>query len=181
MEHEPHPADWSISPKAGPIRNQAGSIMTMLRSAQTVVHLVTVLEDMPVQETADAVAELSAVGLPIGGIVVNMVRSPELPPDALDAAVRGEFDRSGVLAGLQAAGLGRRSRATGNDTSPAALADGLLAEAADHGRRVRMEWGERDELARLDRPTYELPVLPAGIDLGALYDLARRLTEQGMA
>ena len=167
--------------KVGPIRNQAGSIMTLLRSPQTVVHLVTVLEDMPVQETADAVAELTEVGLPIGGVVVNMVRSPELPPDALDAAVAGSFDRSGVLDGLQAAGLGRRSKAAGNDTSPAALADALLAEAAEHGRRVRMEWSERDELARLDRPTYELPLLPDGVDLGALYDLARRLTEQGMA
>jgi hypothetical protein len=112
---------------------------------------------------------------------VNMVREPTLPPDALEAAVRGEFDRSDVLAGLQAAGLGRRSKKDGNDTSPAALADALLAEAGEHGRRVRMEWTERDELARLERPTYELPALPGGIDLGALYDLARRLTDQGMA
>jgi len=33
----------------------------------------------------------------------------------------------------------------------------------------------------LERPTYELPALAAGIDLGALYGLAAQLTEQGAA
>ena len=30
-------------------------------------------------------------------------------------------------------------------------------------------------------PTYELPRLPQGVDLGALYELAGLLREQGMA
>ena len=167
--------------KVGPVRNQANSIMTLPRSKQTAVHLVSVLEEMPVQETADAVAELRALGLPVGGVVVNMVREPFLPPAALTAAVAGTLDRAEVLEGLSAAGLGRRSRATGNDTSPAALATALLAEAAGHGARVRMEQDERKELATLDRPLYELPALAAGIDLGALYGLAARLSEQGAA
>ena len=34
--------------------------MTLLQSTKTAVHLVTVLEEMPVQETADGVAELIA-------------------------------------------------------------------------------------------------------------------------
>jgi hypothetical protein len=155
--------------------------MTLMRSPQCVVHLVSVLEDMPVQETADAVAELGAIGLRVGGVVVNMVREPYLPEPALAAAARGDLDRSEVLAGLTAAGLGRRSRATGNDTSPAALADALLAEAAGHGARVAMEHRERAALLALDRPTYELPALPTGVDLGALYGLAERLRDQGMA
>ena len=46
--------------KVGPIRNQADSIMRVLRSATTVVHLVTLLEDMPVTETEEAVAALAA-------------------------------------------------------------------------------------------------------------------------
>ena len=167
--------------KVGPIRNQANSIMTLLRSKQTAVHLVSVLEEMPVQETTDAVAELGALGLPVGGVIVNMVREPFLPQVALEAAMEGEIDRAEVLAGLTAAGLGRRSRATGNDTSPAALTAALLAEAAGHGARVRMERDERKELIALERPTYELPALAAGIDLGALYGLAAHLTEQGAA
>jgi len=167
--------------KVGPIRNQAGAVMTLLRSPQSRVHLVTVLEDMPVQETADAAAELGAAGLRVGGVVVNMVREPVLPEPALADAVAGRLDRAAVLAGLTSAGLGRRSRATGNDTSPGALADALLAEAAGHGARVAMEQRERQEIAALERPTYELPALATGVDLGALYGLAERLREQGMA
>ena len=41
--------------KVGPIRGQADAIMGLLTSPQTAVHLVTLLEEMPVQETADAV------------------------------------------------------------------------------------------------------------------------------
>jgi anion-transporting ArsA/GET3 family ATPase len=167
--------------KVGPIRNQANSIMTLLRSKQTAVHLVSVLEEMPVQETSDAVADLGALGMPVGGVIVNMVREPFLPQADLESAIEGDIDRAEVLAGLSAAGLGRRSRATGNDTSPAALATALLAEAAGHGARVRMERDERKELIALERPTYELPALATGIDLGALYGLAAKLTEQGAA
>ncbi|GAA3632750.1 ArsA-related P-loop ATPase [Kineosporia mesophila] len=167
--------------KVGPIRNQANSIMTLMRSNLTAVHLVSVLEEMPVQETADAVTELEQIGLPVGGVFVNMVREPFLPPSALEAATRGSLDRSEVLDGLAAAGLGRRSRATGNDTSHAALATALLEEAAGHGERVAMEHTERGELLSLGRPTYELPALAGGIDLGALYQLAGLLGEQGAA
>jgi uncharacterized membrane protein (UPF0136 family) len=44
-----------------------------------------------------------------------------------------------------------------------------------------MERDEREELISLKRATYELPALAAGIDLGALYALAAKLTEQGAA
>ena len=169
--------------KVGPIRNQAGSIMTLLRSAQTAVHLVTVLEEMPVQETQDAVAELRAAGLPIGGVVVNMVRDPYLPARTLAGALAGRLDRDEVVTGLEAAGLGRRSGATSAARSArvGVLADGLLGEAAEHAARVRLEDEQRKELDVLERPTVELPALAGGIDLGALYDLAELLAEQGMA
>jgi anion-transporting ArsA/GET3 family ATPase len=166
--------------KVGPIRNQASSIMTLLRSPQTAVHLVTVLEEMPVQETQDAVAELRGAGLRVGGIVVNMVRDPILPARVLASAVKGRLDRDEVVAGLEAAGLGRSG---GREAAGRVgmLADGLLAEAAQHGVRVALESLQRKELATLQRPTYELPAIPGGIDPGALYELAERLTDQGMA
>jgi hypothetical protein len=90
--------------KVGPIRNQANGIMSMLRSPRTVVHLVTVLEEMPVQETGDAVAELRAIGLPVGAIVVNMVREPVLGARQLAAAGKGRLDSDEVRAGLVTAG-----------------------------------------------------------------------------
>src|SRR4051794_4809745 len=64
--------------KVGPVRGQADAIMGFLTSPMTAVHVVTLLEEMPVQETADAVTELAAAGLPVGGIVVNAVRAPLL-------------------------------------------------------------------------------------------------------
>jgi hypothetical protein len=182
--------------KVGPVRNQAGSIMTLLRSAQTAVHLVTVLEEMPVQETQDGAAELRAVDLPLGGIVVNMVREPVLSPAALQAAVEGRLDRDEVVAGLEASGLAGRGRrsvvavagrasaeqsAVDGDTRVAQLVDGLLAEGGEHALRVALETTQRVELAGIGRPMYELPAMAGGADLGALYDLADRLAEQGMA
>jgi len=167
--------------KVGPIRNQANAIMTLLRSDMTKVHLVSVLEEMPVQETADAVTELEHVGLPVGGIFVNLVRDPFLTVEHLHAAATGGLDRAEVLAGLTAAGLGRRSRAGGNDTSHAALATALLDEAAAHGARLRMEQDEREELVALGLPVYELPALTSGIDPTALQVLAGRLADQGAA
>jgi len=47
--------------KVGPIRSQADGVMAVLRSPKTAVHLTTLLEEMPVQETADGVAELEKV------------------------------------------------------------------------------------------------------------------------
>ena len=44
--------------KVGPIRSQADSINAMLRARTTVVHLVTLLEDMPVTETEEAIKQL---------------------------------------------------------------------------------------------------------------------------
>jgi len=173
--------------KVGPIRNQAGSIMSLLRSPQTAIHLVTVLEEMPLQETADGVADLRRVTLPVGGIVINQVREPLLSHRALQDAVAGSLDREEVLAGLAAARLGgpRAGSGTGAAARGAArlqlLADGLIAQAAEHGMRVALEERGRKDLAALDRPTYELPAIPSGIDLGTLYDLAERLHAQGMA
>src|SRR5689334_7817511 len=55
--------------KMGPIKSQADTVMGLFQSPRTAVHLVTILEEMPVQETHDGIAELRAAGLPVGGIV----------------------------------------------------------------------------------------------------------------
>ncbi|NHC15222.1 ArsA-related P-loop ATPase [Motilibacter deserti] len=155
--------------KVGPIRGQADSIMDLLRSPQTAVHLVTLLEEMPVQETCDAVEELTAAGLPVGGIVVNMTRPPLLPGPTLEAAARGALDREDVVAGLVASG----ARAEPH------VVDALLAEGRAHAERVALEQAERATLETIGHRTYELPVLADGVDLGGLYALAAALREQG--
>ncbi|MFP5333745.1 MAG: ArsA-related P-loop ATPase [Actinomycetes bacterium] len=165
--------------KVGPVRHQAESIMKVLRSPQTVVHLVTLLEEMPVQETVDGVDELHKAGLPVGGIVVNQVRDRVLPARALAAAGRGRLDPDDVRAGLVASGLVRAADADGPRAGR--LVDGLLAEAAEHATRVALQQRERADLDALERPVYELPFLPEGVDLGGLYGLAERMCRQGLA
>ena len=44
--------------RVGPIRGHADTVQKVIRSPETVVHFVTVLEEMPVQETLDGIAEL---------------------------------------------------------------------------------------------------------------------------
>ena len=157
--------------KVGPLKTQSDGVMAVLRSHQTAVHLVTLLEEMPVQETIDGVAELQSVGLPVGGVVVNAVRAPLLHPADLVAAEKGELDREALRAGLEKAGL----------DAPDELVAALAAEATDHATRVALEERGRDALAGLDRPSYELPLLADSVDLAGLYELAELLTDQGMA
>jgi anion-transporting ArsA/GET3 family ATPase len=157
--------------KVGPLKTQSDGVMAVLRSPQTAVHLVTLLEEMPVQETIDGAAELAQVGLPVGAVVVNAVRAPLLSPLALRDAEAGTLDRAALVAGLEKAGL----------DAPDALVGSLAAEAADHATRVALEERGRDALAALERPSYELPLLPDAVDLSSLYELADLLRAQGMA
>jgi anion-transporting ArsA/GET3 family ATPase len=156
--------------RMGPIRNQADSVMSLLRSAKTAVHLVTVLEEMPVQETADGVKELRDTGLPVGAVLVNMVRDPLLPADAIAAAATGTIDTDEITRGLKTAGLDADA-----DTVAA-----LAAEAQDHAGRVTLEEQERTTLRSLERPTYELPLIEDATDLSGLQDIAQRLQDAGM-
>ncbi len=157
--------------RVGPIRNQADSITRLLHSPQTVVHVVTLLEEMPVQETLDALEELASHDLPLGGIVVNAVREPVLRARELTAAAAGRLDRDSIASGLAAAGL-----PDGDD-----IVDGLVAEAAEHGARVALEKRELTRVKASGRPIYQLPALVGGVDLGGLYDLAGTLVDAGMA
>lgn len=156
--------------KVGPIKSQADKVMTLLRSPRTAVHLVTVLEEMPVQETADGIAELSEAGLPVGAVIVNQVRPRDIAAADLEAARTGTLAADAIEADLRSVGL---------DTD-ADLVEGLLAEARDHAVRRALEDDQRAVVDRLGRPAYELPRLPAGVDLGGLYELAAELDRQGL-
>ena len=151
--------------KVGPIRNQADAIMGMLRSDVTRIHLVTLLEEMPVQETLDAVELLEKIDLRIGSIVVNMVRNSPLDDDALALAVKEKLPTSELTRGLKAAGI--------------TISDGLVAtlagEAHDHAIRVGLERENRDRIDALGKKVVELELQPEGIDHGALFDLAEEL------
>jgi anion-transporting ArsA/GET3 family ATPase len=157
--------------RVGALRGQTERVMGLLRSRRTAVHLVTILEDMPVQETIDGIAELRHSGLPVGGVVVNLARPQDLGEEARDAALAGALPAESVEADLVQVGI---------EVSRGLLA-GLLEEGRGHAERRRLEDGQRDRVTALGVPTYELSRLPDGIDLGALYELAAELREQGMA
>ncbi|MEW1867875.1 ArsA-related P-loop ATPase [Streptomyces caelestis] len=161
--------------RIGPIHNQAQAVMRVLKSPETAVHLVTLLEEMPVQETADGIAELRAARLPVGRVVVNMVRPEVLDGDGLELAAA--VPRSSIARALSSAGLGGARRGGHAER----LVEPLLAQAEEYAERYALETEQRAVLTDLDVPLHELPLLVEGMDLAGLYQLARRLREQGVS
>lgn len=141
--------------KTGPIGKHSRSVARMLHSSLTNVHLVTTPAAMPVQETVDAYKELAAADLPVGRIVLNKVAG----------AKSGEVTEDELEAGLARAGI---------SPEPALLA-GLMAEYGSAREVLRAVDAYRDRLEQLGRPVEELPLLPEGVDLSGLYQLARAL------
>jgi anion-transporting ArsA/GET3 family ATPase len=160
--------------RVGPIRGHADTVQSVIRSPQTVVHFVTVLEEMPVQETLDGIAELRELahgGIPVGGIMINMMRPAVLSEAELTAAKDGTLDENELATGLKAAGL---------DDSRSLAAD-LAADLAEHARAMGLQRSERRRLAAAGQPRYNLPLIPDGMDLAGLYRLAEELCKQGAA
>lgn len=161
--------------KIGPIHNQAQAVMRVLKSKETAVHLVTLLEEMPVQETADGIAELRAAKLPVGRIIMNMVR-PALLDDA-DLELTAAAPRTAIAKSLSAAGLGGARRGGLAER----LVDPLLEQAAEYAERHTLEREQRAVLTEQGLPLHELPLLAEGMDLAGLYQLAKELRQQGIS
>jgi anion-transporting ArsA/GET3 family ATPase len=145
--------------KVGPIRNQADSIMRLLRSATTTVHLVTLLEDMPVTETEEAVAALRPTQVRIGTVIENMVTPTPLDGAQLQAAASGT-----VI--LQVPGLTIKQNQ--------ALASEFAVEAA----RTLQEQQRHDRLAALGLPLVQVAFDHGGIDESSIFAIAEQLTDQ---
>ena len=160
-------AEMAQLARSGPIKTQSDGVMAVLRSPQTAVHLVTLLEDMPVQETADAIAELTKAELPVGSVIVNMAAEPVLPIDGMSRAADGLLTGAELLPALAAAHLHHAPE----------IADALAAEVTEHARRWAGQHALRDDVDALGRPTVELPLLPGHMDVGMLFELAGRLEE----
>ena len=160
-------AEMAQLARSGPIKTQSDGVMAVLRSPQTQVHLVTLLEDMPVQETADAITELTKAGLPIGSVVVNMATEPVLPVARMERAATGELTGADLAPALAAAQL----------PGGMAVADALAAEVVEHARQWAAQDALRDEVEDFGRPIVELPLLAGPIDVGCVFELAGRLEE----
>ena len=145
--------------KVGPIRNQADSIMRLLRSATTAVHIVTLLEDMPVTETEEAVAALRPTQIRIGAVIENMVTPTPLDHHQLETAAAGS-----VI--LKVPGLTIKQNH--------ALASEFAIEAA----RTLQEQQRHDRLTALGLPLVQVAFDHGGIDEGAIFAIADQLTDQ---
>ncbi|WP_156755011.1 ArsA family ATPase [Actinokineospora pegani] len=156
--------------KVGPIKGQSDGVVRLLHSGDTAVHLVTLLEEMPVRETVEAVGELDGADLRPGAIILNRVRPHRLPTRSVTAAADGRVDAGRVRDGLVAAGL-----ALADD-----VVEGLVAETVEHAVRVQAEQRAREQLAEVDLPAVELADLVDGVDPAALYELAEAMVEQGV-
>ncbi len=151
--------------KAGPIRRQADAIMSLMRAESTKVHLVSVLEEMPVQETLDGIADLTAADLSVGDVVLNLVRPDLVSASTREALENGTLDVEVVAGALETASL------------DAAAAPHLLEGGLARIRRQDLQTAQRSVIDAGGRPVVELPQLADGVDLGALFELARHLRD----
>jgi anion-transporting ArsA/GET3 family ATPase len=150
--------------KVGPIHKQSEGVVRVLHSDRTRIHLVTLLEEMPVQETLDAAKELSAAGFHLGLGIVNRGRPQLFEPGLVTLTKRGALSNRKILeAGLVRAGI------------DSGLTGVLAAELADYQVRQGVQTANADRLADLPCPLIRLPELSPPVDLGGLYELADHL------
>jgi anion-transporting ArsA/GET3 family ATPase len=156
--------------KGGPVYSQAEGVVKILHSDQTAIHLVTLLEALPMQETKEAIDELEDLGLPIGSVIVNRNIPTYLQADELAKAADGDVDGEAVRTGLAAAGI-----KLGDDDFA-----GLLTETIQHATRIKARSSTAQQLDELKVSRLELPTIADGVDLGSLYELSESLAQQGV-
>lgn len=144
--------------------------MNLLHSDQTAIHLVTLLEALPVQETLEAIEELAEMELPIGSVIVNRNIPAYLDPGDLAKAAEGDVDADSVRSGLAMAGI---------ELADADFA-GLLTETIEHATRITARAETAQQLDALQVARLELPTISDGVDLGSLYELSESLAQQGV-
>lgn len=134
--------------RLGPLRRNTDLVQALLTDAtRTLVLIVTLLEELPVNETLELRERVRALGLAPGPVVANGVEPPLELPDA-----------ERVLAAVARLDGAR---------APSPLADPVALCAAARHRllRGRMQGEFRARLEReLGAPTLELPWLAQGVD-----------------
>jgi len=145
--------------KVGPIRGQADAIGALLRSEHAIVHLVTLLEDMPITETIEAVADLAPTKIELGWVIANMITPTSLGLDQLRLAVEGRLP-------LKVPGL--------SEVDNKILADQFATDA----QRLLDEHQRKERLAALQLPILDVDLDPLGIDEAGILAIGARLRDQ---
>ena len=135
--------------RVGPIKRQAGQIGDMLTDpARTRAVVVTLLEEMPVQEAVEGSRDLAAAGIGVAAVVANQVVAPRLtPPEVAEVAAAGPATLAGAVT------------ATGHELGTADAA-AAIELAAGHVDRLALQEELRTDLReRAAPPLLELPLL----------------------
>ncbi|NUS73401.1 MAG: ArsA family ATPase [Corynebacteriales bacterium] len=143
--------------KIGPLKRHGELVTSMLADPSTALHLVTLLEDMPVRETIESVPELRSLGIAFGSVIGNRTSPVPLPA--------GRITQVDIARALDAAGL---------PTSRTMLAS-LAEQTRGHRQRQDNETEHRASLETLGLPYVELPQLFGGINRAAVRELGTRL------
>jgi anion-transporting ArsA/GET3 family ATPase len=142
----------------GPIHRQSAGVVELLHSRRTVIELVTLLEEMPVQETLDAAADLVAAGYRIGAVIVNRARPTLVSKDQVTAG--GSVDRPALAEGLRAASI------------DSAYVPALAQQMAEYANRQQLQTRHAAMLDQIPAPQVELPDLNPPVDRGELNELS---------
>ena len=156
----------------GPIRTQAQSLVDMLLDPKrTHLQLVTLLEEMPVEETIESAAALRELGVTLGPVIVNRVMQPRFDAAARQALGNG-LDASLVANVLKEAGI----EGTEDEVTDAAAQ--LERLGSTHTSRIGLQDRMRERLvAALPQPTFELPyVASRDFSDAEIAELAERVT-----
>ena len=131
----------------GPIRQQAQSVVDMLLDPErTHVQLVTLLEEMPVEETIASVAALDDLGVAVSPLLVNRVLPDPFDEGAAKALSDG-LDPSEVAAAAAQAGV---------DLDDEAI-ERLVSRGRAHMARMALQERMRERLAEAGLTSAELP------------------------
>ena len=157
--------------KGGPVHSQADGVVKLLHSDLTAIHLVTLLEALPIQETIEAIDELKELGLPIGSVIVNRNIPAYLARGRPGQGRRGRHRRRRCArrpgqGGNHAAR--RRLRRPAHRDDPACDPDQAHAPRAPSNSTPSTCHGSN------------CPPSADGVDLGSLYELAEALAHQGV-
>ncbi|HJE90961.1 MAG TPA: AAA family ATPase [Dietzia timorensis] len=165
--------------RGGPIHAQANDVARLLHSRRTVVHLVTLLESLPVQETLDAIAEIESVGISVGHVIVNRANPKFVEPEDLPRFAADGPDPRQLADGLSTAGIVSGTSAEYSEDERA-LVEGLIVESMEHARVAQGQIAAAESLSEAGAKTLVLPHLPGGIDTSSLFELAAVLNDQGV-
>ena len=153
--------------KHGPIHKHSLGVAELLHGPSTVVHLVTLLEEMPVQETLDAVGHLRDASYRTGAVMVNRIRPRTLSRELAGALSGGTVRAADLLPGLERAGISESA------------APALARQLDQHLARQAVQDQNAARLDALNMPLIDLAEQPGRIDIAALYDMARSI-ERGL-